>query len=380
MNSKNASTTIPNLGPWQNRQAAMLYFYSSVAYLAPLHKMVSDIIDNVADPAIELAARQGRDKLLANKRWGARDTSRNWSNNAWPFLRDLQDSLAKDISDRLAGDYRKTSVSYYLRALAEYSTDWMTSQEEKNMNDTLARLSNYALPHDRTVDSSRNIWNDYLFFACFPEFAAKNPEIQTFRVRPDLSAATGELPPETGVYIAHDDPNATLQFVWREHGGAKLRPANTFNDIGLAALQAVGRTDLWRDASKMFDFAMDEKYALMFRQWIMDEDEPFIAAAPATVASSAFQSVPRIWSLVEIVPGQMEPIDAANLQGTVPEYTPRRIEGGEECTISGYYFTPSVVNSRRFFKSGHVFPKTNSQFGTTYWQWDADQSSTPAGI
>ena len=353
----------------------MLYYYSSAEYLVPLHKMVSDIINNVADPALNLAKTQGRDQQLSSKRWGARDTSQNWSNNAWPFLKDLQSSLARDIATRPYGEYRKTAVNDCMRGIDEYSTDWMTDQEEQKLRHTMARISDYALPHDHTLDSYQNWWDDYEFFSYFKNFAADNSAMPQFRVRSDISALTGEVPPVTGVYIANNDPHANLQFLWSEKGGPVLREAKTFNDIGLAALAKVGRGALWADEKAMFDFAMSEEYTSLFRPSIYVGGQSWISAAPAVVASRAFKSAPAKWSLVEIVPGKTQLLDTLEIASSETHFNVQQARGGTSCVTDGFYFTPSSLQSRRFFVKGDIFPNVNSNFGDTYWQWDDEQGN-----
>lgn len=53
-----------------------------------------------------------------------------------------------------------------------------------------------------------------------------------------------------------------------------------------------------------------------------------------------------------------------------------RVPGGETCPRNGWWFTPSKVASRRYFKQGEVFPIADgSEYGATFWQWDIDQSA-----
>lgn len=351
----------------------MLYYFSSVEYLDPLHTMVNNILNDVADPALNLAKTQGRDQRLTSKNWGARDTSQNWSNNAWPFFKDLQKSLAQDIASRRNGEYRKTAVNDCLRGIDEYSTAWMTQQEEQKLKKIMENISDYALPHDHTLDSYQNWWDDYEFFSYFKIFAAKNPTIPKFRVRQDISISTGEVPTKTGVYLANNDPHAALQFIWTEPKGACLRAAKTFNDIGLAALREIGRNDLWADETKMFNFAMSEKHASLFKPLIMVGGQYWTSAAPAIVASEAFQTVSRNWSLLEIIPGEKEQLGALELLDTSLKYAAQPAQGGSLCLLDGFYFTPALELSRRHFRKGDKFPDSKSTFGETHWQWDINQ-------
>ncbi len=53
--------------------------------------------------------------------------------------------------------------------------------------------------------------------------------------------------------------------------------------------------------------------------------------------------------------------DAATARG--------RCESGERCPREGWWFTPAVPDSRRFFKLGEVMPKHQADYGMTIWQW-----------
>ena len=362
----------PILGPWQKKQAAMLYHYSSVEYLTPLYRLISSFINNFADPTLDAAKIQGRDALVTDEKWGDRNTSNNWSNNAWPFLKELQTSLARDIATRQSGEYSITKVNECLRGIAEYSTEWATQQERQLFREGLAAISLYSLPHDKTVFEYHNRWDDATFAHYFPIFLLKNPAIPKFKVRLDITATTGEVPPETGAYIAHGDPHATLQFVWKEGRGAKLRKANTFNEIGLAALKQVGRDDLWLSDEKMFKFAMQEKYSDKFRATLTYAGSEWPSAASATVAAEAFSSVPRKWSLVERIPDETEMLEDLS-PSEYREEIPFRVEGGAVCVKSGYYFTPSANRGPQYFCRDDIFPKLQSDYGESYWQWERSQ-------
>jgi hypothetical protein len=51
------------------------------------------------------------------------------------------------------------------------------------------------------------------------------------------------------------------------------------------------------------------------------------------------------------------------------------IPAGEGCPQDGWWFSPAKPGSRRYFKEGEVMPKLETQYGDTFWQWDADQSA-----
>lgn len=52
------------------------------------------------------------------------------------------------------------------------------------------------------------------------------------------------------------------------------------------------------------------------------------------------------------------------------------IAAGQSCPKSGWWFTPALLNSRRYFQQGTRFPAIEaSDYGTTFWQWCTDQST-----
>jgi hypothetical protein len=375
MNDPYIITPRSNLTAWHKKQVAMLYYFSSVDYLKSLHHMVGDLIDGVVDPLLDMAKAQHRDRLLISKAWGDRNTSQNWANHAWPFLKDLQTSLAKSIAFRTSNRYHISAVNECLRGISEFSLDWTTPEEEHVLKLALSTISDYASRFDRTVEAPHNRWNDYRFAYNYSAFAACHSKIPEFRLRNDVVGETGKAPPQTGVYFCPDDLNSSVQFAWNQNGGVELRPANTFNDIGLAALSAVGRDALWFDEGKMFNFATSKPYDAHFHDSVHLDGEPYPSLAPAAVARSAFTTRPCKWLLVEVVPGQFEDLDSlVELEPTMAPFS-RRIAGGERCSEAGFYFTPSRANSRRFFAEDEIMPQFNSSYGTTYWQWDSNQTA-----
>lgn len=363
-----------DLTPWQRAQAAMLYHFTSVDYLKGLHRLVEELISGFVDPLLETAKAQGRDQVLISEIWGDRNTSRNWENNAWPFLKDLQLSLVRDIALRAAGKYRRTSVNESLRGVAEYSTDWTTPAEERILQLALATISAYASSYDDSVNVYENRWDDYCFAYVYPAFASLKLRTPKFEVRKECNADTGEVAERTGVYVALDDPYASLQFVWSGAEGVKLRVANTFNEIGLAALSSVGRKSLWFDEGKMFAFATAEPNDRQFHDLVYSCDEPNPRLAPSAVARSAFMSKPCRWALVDIVPDEFEEFDLTAEPEAVQATVSSRVEAGDRIVLEGYYITPSAPGTRQYFSPGDQAPVLNSSYGKTIWQRDLDQS------
>lgn len=373
MNQPIATASPYVLTTWQKKQAAILYHFASMDYLKGLHRMVSDAIDGFIEPLLLLAKEQRRDSALVDPRWGTRNTAENWSNNAWPFLKDFQSSLAKDIAARAFERYGISGVNEYFRGMEEYSTRWATVEEEQTFENIVRAISHYAHYIDLTLDDYfGNRWTDAEFGHAYPEFAAKNSKIPRFRVRTDVIGESGKTPIRTGVYVSQDDPNATLQFGWTGNGGGKLRLSKTFSDIGLEALRKIGRKDLWFNDEKMFEFATTSQYAALFRPTVYMLGEEHRDFASIAISDEAFVERPCKWYFVELVNGEFE-----DLEGTSSEAPPsqalEKVSGGETCQKTGFYFTPARPGSRRRLTKGETAPEYDSQYGKTIWQWDPQQ-------
>jgi hypothetical protein len=267
--------TIPpfDLDPWRVRQAAMLYHYASVDYLKGLHQLVTQLLNGLIEQILDLTREQGRDRVLVDARWGTRNTSANWSDNAWPVLKEMQQALSKDISLRSFGVYRKSFVLEALRGADQYSMQWTSPDEEERYEQLTRILTQYASRIDQTLEnySGLNQWDDHGFAYEFGSFASECNRIPQFVVRADLAADTGDAAPRTGVYVSADDAHATLQFAWAAPPACRLRQARTFNEIGFEALQAVGRQGLWFDHDRMFKFA--SRFSPLFRDVIYNGNE-----------------------------------------------------------------------------------------------------------
>ena len=318
--------------------------------------MVSDLIDGILDPILALSKSQHRDSVLIDTRWGTRNTTENWTNNAWPFLKDLQFSLAKDIAARAIDRYGVTGTNECFRGISEYSMQWTTVDEEEKFNAVVRVVSEYAIYIDQTFnDYQFSRWTDFDFAFAYQKFSAEHARIPQFRIRTDITAESGKTPIRTGVYAAQNDPYASLQFAWTGNGGGKLRPANTFNELGIAALQKIGRKGLWIDDEKMFEFAMQSPHRELFRPTIYMLGTEHRSFASGAVAEEAFINTPSKWYFVEMLNGQFENSEELEVEESQPFV--ERISGGEVCEKPGIYFTPAVAGLRRRFKRGEIAPE-----------------------
>lgn len=363
------------LSQWQKKQAALLYYFSSMEYLISLKDRVTGL-KIFAEEKLDRSRLEDRDRFLRSAQWGDRNTTENWSNNAWPFLADFQISTSQAIADLPSEIYHVTGASQCIRGISEYSMQWATVDEEMKFDEMLAEISKYARNIDYTMQKRYGVswWDDFCLTHAWIEHCENFQSIQKFNVLFDVVALTGERPPRTGVYVSIDDAHASLQFAWNGAPGGELIPASTFNDLGLAALSAVGRKRLWVDETAMRDFVCANLSNPALTNDPNFKGAPKSSLAPGLVASNAFTSRSTRWCFVEPIEDEFEfvvdeidsPMSASSIQN-------QRYCAGEVCVSSGYYFTPAHVGSRRHFTSGEVFPDINSEYGKTIWQWDTQQ-------
>jgi hypothetical protein len=61
-------------------------------------------------------------------------------------------------------------------------------------------------------------------------------------------------------------------------------------------------------------------------------------------------------------------------QDDIQSKTPARLEAGQPCTVSGYWFSSSQADSRRYFSKGEILPTfSGSTWGDTLWYWSGEK-------
>jgi hypothetical protein len=359
------------LSGWQKKQAVLLYYFSSMDYLLGLKQRVSALRET-ADILIGDNLREGRDQIIKKSRWGHRDTGENWANNGWPFLADFQFAVTRDIADRDTEIYHVTNACQCARGMAEYSTHWMNLEEQRRFEKMFEEVSAYAGNIDDTMDKTNRAsrWDDFGLTMAWQEQKEHFPILPKLIVVTDVVEETGRLPLRTGVYVAADDPDAALQFAWTGSPTGKLLECTSFNTLGKAALEKIGRSRLWLDEQKMLDFVIENQNDPRLRSdsFFTDSFKPHLASS--LVARNAFTSHATRWYYVDIVRDEFEAIEAEPEKSAEDIH---RFEAGSVCQKAGMYFTPAQVGSRRRFKIGDVFTALDSQYGRTIWQWDTHQ-------
>lgn len=354
---------------WRKKQVTLLYHFSSIEYLRSLSKMIDDLL-MCTDRALGDAQRERRDDLLVDDRWGNRDTADNWGSHGWPFLLDFKRSIATDIAERGNQVFSVSGTNQFVRGTTELSLNWTTPEEEKRIEDKIRKISHHAMYMDETLrrDSREARWDDFGLAAAWTEFGKAFPRLPKLKLHYDIVGMTGLVPEVTGVFIPQDDQHGSPQFAWRGESGGKLLESTTFDSVGLAALKAVGRRDLWVNDSKMYSFASSPKHRDRFIDDMSIADTVHPGLASSSVAQHAFRSRSCKWYFVELIPGEFEDYDDGSIPTALDERV--RVFGGDRCPRAGYYFTPAKIDSRRYFEQGEVMPDFPNGWGTVIWQSD----------
>jgi hypothetical protein len=362
------------LSVWQKRQATLLYHFAHVDRLKELKKLLDDFIQGV-DITLDFAQAQGRDELITNPQWGVRDTAANFGTYGFSALKDFQKSLVKQMAQIKNDYYHATGYIQCSRLMSELSMGWTTPDEEEQFEAGMRVIGDAAGGIDSAMEHT---WDEYSIYLLWIKLTSQFSQIPKFRVRTDISGDSGKLPPRTGVYVPQDDPYGSLQFSWTGNNDGCLFECQTFNALGLQALNIVGRANLWENDSRLLPIVKQPQYINEFKKlnWLNEPD--FLndsKQAKRFIALEGFTTRPCKWYFVELIEGEGEFEDVAELEAAEVKADAQRIRvpAGQPCPQTGYYFTPAQVGSRRYFKQGDTMPSLGGDYGVTIWQWDTAQ-------
>jgi hypothetical protein len=290
-----------------------------------------------------------------SERWGARDTSANWSSYGFPSLLEFREATLWDIQARARDIYDITGANQCGRVLDEYSLMWLTPDQEKQFKDRFEEVYHYARQIDRVMRRPPTA-DDTVWWNIWKEHKVDFARLPKFRVRPDIEGESDKVPPRTGVYIPQGDPWGTPQFAWtggdasedgsRYYGG-KLGKVVTLNALGLEAMETVGRSDIWPwdDGAGAVDFLRRKGIKNRHGEEVFDLHSAIGILAGAVYASgvsdpfivSAGRNLPCKWHYVELLEGEFE-----DANEPVAQFVPKRGPGmyansGEACPYPGVW-------------------------------------------
>ena len=365
----------------QKRQATLIYHFTSLDYLQGLLLRIDGLLQ-YADYLLE--RRKVVEPFMYSAQWGARHTGANWSSTAYPAIADFRQDTLESITLRAQQVYDKTGAGFCSRMLSEYSMMWVSPDQEKSFKERFEEVVKYAGEIDGIMERSSPL-DDFSFWAIWQRHKALFPRFPKFRVHTDIVGRSGEVPPRTGAYVPIDDPYGALQFAWtgaapNGYRGGYLADCDTFNDVGLDALAAVGRDGLWGDDTGLIDFLARSVKRIPDASWAMDDNgviktRPRLAASVVALASSTHRACE--WYFVELLEDEFEDDDATEREmGGQSVPLPQR--AGQVCTATGWWSSPAKHDSRRHFLRGDLFPDipSDTTVGYVQWQWDDNQQDS----
>lgn len=305
----------------------MLYRYASPDYLKDVSSIITQLIDGNLTPELERQVAASYAHVMQGQQRVHND-SQLWADNSRSLLAQMQSLLAQDIRQRSGGAYRSGSLDDFFTQVARSDAG-----EAYRMSDEYHVYSNLigqyiSAADDILVEHRRRQGICDFWFACrYADFLSDQEFIPRFRVRTDIVAASGEVPPRAGVYISIDDPNAALQFAWPDNDRGMLTDCCTFNEIGLAALADVGRDALWFDQNKMADFFQSNGLKTPF-----GEQFPVsYSTIPGSVQIESKARRPCQWHFVEIEEENFEYTAMELHRDLVSQPGQGRLAAGDAC-------------------------------------------------
>lgn len=381
------------LNLWQKRQATLIDYFASLDYLKGLLTRIEALIEG-ADVSLDTAFADGRDRFIANPRWGTRDTAANWSTYGYPALLDWKQTIQRQISLRAVEGYSTTDAQNCAGKLRELSMLWASQEEEEKFKQSFSAIYSYASNIDRLMQRPRSasdgvyhtLWHGYsseISSLNTPAFGKRFPRLPRFRIRTDVVAESDKPPPRTGIYVPQDDPYGTLQFGWT--GGkwdGSLDECRTFSSIGRQIVEAVGRHNVWKNSPELLSYVrhhFPQQFEKTIREqqgsWYRPEDLSDPVNGDSFVSIEGIIRSPCKWYYVEKIEGVWEEAADAEAAAIPPPFHHQRMAAGNACPVTGYWFTPAQVDSRRHFRQGEMFPRIEGgDYGDTFWLWSPDQT------
>jgi len=181
----------------------------------------------------------------------------------------------------------------------------------------------YEMPDDMGIVSNNILRNHE---GPIYEVIGRPTEIPEYAADTDVVCKTGDIVPWTGVWVPITGMGTS---------------ALAFARQGLQIMQPA------------YELARD-----------FDEDEYLEATK---LVDTAWHPVKPTGRMIPLQPAHgADPSGTSSLAGTER----LRCEANQPCPREGYWFTPAMANSRRFFKQGEPMPEFKTDYGLTIWQWD----------
>lgn len=306
----------------------LLERFSSVEYLRKIRDAWKEFVDHN-----ERCLDEFMHHLPANLR--SRNLSEQpdvvWQNRMLPNFQATLDRLEKGCIELANDDYHgygaAHGISNDFKGESDFWKGWMKPEDEEKYYSLMGAANLLAKNFTRTA---RGTWDEGSLTYEYSEeyFGALDLPVKIPRYCLDLSVQmnSDEKIPMTGIYLP-EAPNAAARFIFMIPGEDDEAPL----------------ASVWTERSVYSGITSEE--------W-----------------------QPTRWTLVRRVEGEF--IDVPP-EGFYPanSFVTGRCEANHRCPGTGYWWTPARENSRRRFTEGEIMPDyPGSQYGSTIWYWDQQQS------
>jgi hypothetical protein len=359
------------LNPYQKRQATLLYYFASMAYLDTIIERVR-ALTAFTDTTLDYAQRVARDKIMRQRGWKEEHLSSNWSTHAHPMLQDCLRGLLSQKALRVTESYDISGVRSTLTGMDHFSMNWTLPEEEikfRELGSEARAVGNYL---DKTISKR---WHDYDMTWVWTELHNQFSQLPKYRVRTDVVAESGKRPIRTGVYVPENDEFGTLQFAWTGDSGGALTPSETLSGLAREYANEVGRDRLWTapDSEKKVPGRVEftDEY---FDDWCRNRKHMNVPDTLSSRNPRAFTSRPCKWFYVEKIEGEFEETDQQQ------DFSGQRIrcEPGSVVPKTGWWHSPAIQGegALRYFEAGTKFPELSAiEWGAVFWQYEPDHQT-----
>lgn len=330
---------MPSLNIYQKRQAALLYHFTSMAYLDAIIERVR-ALTAFTDKTIDYAARVERDKVMREVGWRNGYPTPNYFKYGHPRLNACLRGLLEQKRLRVQQWFDISGVRGTLTGIEYFPVYWDSEAEEQTYYALSAEASRLGSRLDSTVGRR---WTDYDLTWLWGEHRSVFPKIPRFRIRTDIEGETGKPPPRTGVYVPQDDPFGTLQFAWTAHAGGALQACETLSELAREYVALVGRDRLWRAPSASLKRSDGVEFTdEYFDTWCRTAKNMTFEDVISSRNERAEATRPCKWYLVEPVEGEFD--DDAPPPGDCDDALVRELEA----MFSVRDTPPAPVRKRRW--------------------------------
>lgn len=251
-----------------------------------------------------------------------------WGHRVLPNFRQTMEGLNTGFILLTHGDMSGLAYANGVRSdykgQMEYGSDWMEPDDAQKYDDAI--YSAMVMAHNIGITEAAE-WTSLKPSKHLKELqlASQQASFRSYKVNMNVSVRSGNKITVNGIYVP-DLEQGCPQFL---NSGRLFSP----------------KTSVYVRSKDLLDPITGEKY----------DEHRF------------YEEKDCIWYLIERCDGAESTTDSVHAATTLC------INGGEQCSQSGYYFTPASPNSRSWFEAGSLMPLLSTEYGMTIWQWDLNQ-------